>query len=43
MVTNPPSRAQVEKENKGLPQSGTPGSDVIIDTLKMVTNPPSRA
>lgn len=43
MITNPPSRAQVETEKKGLPQSGTPGSDVIIDSLKTVTNPPSRA
>jgi hypothetical protein len=46
-VKDPPSRAQLEaapaKANeKGLPQSMTPISDVIIDSLKMGRDPPDR-
>jgi hypothetical protein len=40
-MKDPPSRAQVD--NKALPQSMTPMSDVIIDTFKMIRDPPSRA
>ena len=38
-----PAMSQTKKQAKGLPQSGTPGSDAIIDTFKLITNPPSRA
>ena len=33
----------VQKTDKPLPQSGTPFSDVVLDTLKVSQNPPSRA
>jgi len=41
MVAKGPSRAQVEK--KEGPQSGSPVSDAVLDTFKMVAKGPSRA
>ena len=34
---------QIERKEKGLPQSGVPVSDLFIDGLKKIANPPSRA
>ena len=37
------SRAQLEKKEKEMPQSGNPVSDAFLDGLKKVMTPPSRA